>query len=148
MIALLCRTDFQRLFLLLGSNQRVSQRFDLTPKIPVLRQPTRRAPGQIRDAIPDGLGQIPVLTRATWPSSSDGPAMRQCHVLMRVARNPQGSTPLFRSAPVVRFDTCTHCARMWQPKNLYATNALSSIAKPKALTIVRCRCTRQYRQVT
>ncbi len=39
-------------------------------------------------------------------------------LLMRAARNPQGSTPLFRSAPVVRFETCAHGARMWQGKNL------------------------------
>jgi len=37
---------------------------------------------------------------------------------MREARNPQGSTPLFRSAPVVRFETCAHGARILQPKNL------------------------------
>ncbi len=39
---------------------------------------------------------------------------------MREARNPQGSTPSFRGAPVVRFETCAHGARMWQPKNLTA----------------------------
>jgi len=38
--------------------------------------------------------------------------------LMREARNPQGSTPSFRGASVVRFETCAHRARMWQPKNL------------------------------
>jgi len=38
--------------------------------------------------------------------------------LMREARNPQGSTPSFGRAPVVRLETCAHGARMWQPKNL------------------------------
>jgi len=37
---------------------------------------------------------------------------------MREARNRQGSTPLFRSALVVRFETCTHGARIRQPTNL------------------------------
>jgi len=49
--------------------------------------------------------------------------------LMRVARNPQGSTPSFRSAPVVRLETCAHGARMWQPKNLmgFRDNIPSSV---------------------
>ena len=39
-------------------------------------------------------------------------------VLMREARNPHGSTPLFRSALVVRLETCAHRARILQLENL------------------------------
>lgn len=36
---------------------------------------------------------------------------------MRLARNPQGSTPSCGCAPARRFETCAHGARIWQPKN-------------------------------
>jgi len=48
---------------------------------------------------------------------------------MRVARNPQGSTPSFGRAPVVRFETCAHRARILQPKNL-----MRVARNPKATT--------------
>jgi len=46
---------------------------------------------------------------------------------MREARNPQGSTPLFRCAPVVHFETCAHGARILQTKNLtgFTSNQLT-----------------------
>jgi len=37
---------------------------------------------------------------------------------MREARNPHGNAPLFRSAPVVRLETCAHRARILQLENL------------------------------
>ena len=39
---------------------------------------------------------------------------------MREARNPHGSLPLFRSAPVVRLEICAHRTRILQPENLIA----------------------------
>jgi len=58
---------------------------------------------------------------------------------MREARNPQGSTPLFRSAPVVRFETCAHGARIWQPKNLMreARNPQGSTPLFRSAPVVR-----------
>jgi len=47
-------------------------------------------------------------SRSTWTN------------LMRAARNPQGSTPSFGRAPVVRLETGAHRARIRQPKNLTA----------------------------
>ena len=38
--------------------------------------------------------------------------------LMRVARNPQGSTPSFRGAPIVRLDACAHGAHVLASENL------------------------------
>jgi len=54
-----------------------------------------------------------VVTCYWWQGFSTGPKG-----LTRVPRNPQGSTPSFRGVPVVRFETCAHGARMWQPENL------------------------------
>jgi len=52
-----------------------------------------------------------IIPSMTWQADVD-------FTLMRVARNPQGSTPSFGRAPVVRLETCAHGARIWQPKNL------------------------------
>jgi len=52
---------------------------------------------------------------------------------MREARNPQGSTPLFRGAPVVRLDTCAHGARLRQPENLMRFHLQPTDGSPQAL---------------